>query len=151
MQDLNMFPLTVDWVSQTVHTDCCVFLEAVEQNLLPWKQRSVSVKTSFLTRMSESNYGRTPLHRTVFCFGVFSAVCLTLTMTFAFIQDSGQWPGCADFSHAEQCRPSREEHPTVRGAADFGKNFERNRSGWFFHVNKVGLTLVLGGEPTRTI
>lgn len=38
------------------------------------------------------------------------------------LQESSQWPGFADLSHAEQRGPSGEEYPAVRGAAGLGKN-----------------------------
>lgn len=48
-------------------------------------------------------------------------MCRPPNDNLCFMQVSGQRPDCADFSHAEQCRQSREEHPAVRGATHCGK------------------------------
>lgn len=52
----------------------------------------------------------------------FITVWLVLTVTCVSIQNSGQWIGSADLSHAVECRPSREEHPAVRREARSGRN-----------------------------
>lgn len=59
--------------------------------------------------------------REVLC-GWSCTVWLVLTVICVSTQDSGQWPGSADLSHAIQCRPGREEHPAVRRVAHPGRN-----------------------------